>query len=216
MTMTFPLVPGEFWARLPIATMSLDADTPVEFSRTAAGRAWTSDLGDPLYVGKVTLGRMTEAERRDVEVLLDILRPAARPFYAYDSRGRWPKADPRGRILGTAAPIIASIPSARELTLSGLPARYLLSRGDYLAFDLSGGRRALHHVVDAVVTASSAGVTPAFEVFPPLQASAAPGAAVTLVDAACKAILKPGGVTKGTSRHTITEGATFEFIQTLS
>ncbi len=84
-----------------------------------------------------------------------------------------------GRIIGSTLPLIDALPSPRELRLSGLPARYVLTRGDYLAFDRPGGGRSLHQVVDPTVVASAAGLSPTFEVNPrsrPTRSPARPSA----------------------------------------
>jgi hypothetical protein len=101
------------------------------------------------------------------------------------------------------------------MSIAGLPAGYQLGRGDYLGYQRPDGALCLHKVVDAYVEASAAGTTPPFEVTPPIPPGALVGAAVTLVGPACKAMFIPDSVSKGLSQKTITEGATFQFIQTL-
>jgi hypothetical protein len=216
MTMTFPLPTAEFWARLPVSEMTFDAPPVLQWSRTSGGQAWSAEIGDALFTGTVTLARMAERERRWIEPVLDVLRPGGRTFYAFDRRiQRGPAADPRGHVLGASTPTILSLPSAREMVITGLPARYQLTRGDYLAFDRPDGGRCLHLVVDEMIEASAAGVTPAFEVTPPIPSGAVTGVAVTLVAAACKAMIVPDSLVKATSRHTISDGCTFQFVQTL-
>ena len=95
---------------------------------------------------------------------------------------------------------------------TGLPAGYVLTRGDYLAFTCSGVR-ALHRIVTNTVSANGAGTTGTFEVTPRIRAGASVGLAVTLVKAACKAVLVPGSVNKGRSRKTITREMAFRFSQ---
>ena len=88
--------------------------------------------------------------------------------------------------------------------MAGLPAWYVLTRGDYLAFDYgSPSRRALHKVVSLTVQASAGGVTPVFEVTPLIRPGALVGAVVTLVRASCKARIMPGSVSKGASFRTL-------------
>lgn len=101
----------------------------------------------------------------------------------------------------------------RELSLSGLPARYILSRGDLLSF-VYAGRHALHEVLDDV-SASATGVTGLFEVHPAVRTGAAPGQAVSLVYPHCKARMLPKEASSGTSENTITNSASFTWIQTL-
>ncbi len=211
---TFPASLADFWDRLLIRRCVFDDPAPSAFSRTAMGQAWTMDIGDQLWTGTITLAVMTARERGDIEPLLSVLRTGGRTFYAYDVRRPFPIADPGGRFLGQTVPAIHQIPSLRELRLSGLPARYILSRGDYLAFDRPGGGRSLHVVVDEKVVASDAGLTSAFEVVPPLTTDSVAAVPVSLVKASCKAMLVPGSLRKGETIHTLSEGASSTFVQT--
>ncbi|NTT86926.1 hypothetical protein [Tabrizicola fusiformis] len=213
--LSFPLSIANFFGLLPISQISFDTPEQVVVNRTAGGEILDADVGPMLWTGTVALGRLTRSEAASPDVLLDVLRPAGRTFYAYDTRRPGPLLDTSGTILGAAVPLIASVPSARELSLSGLPVGYQLSRGDYLAFDYgSPARRALHRLVGSA-TANGSGVTPAFEITPMLRPGATVGATVTLVKAACRARLVPGQTSKGQSRSVITEGITFQFIQSL-
>lgn len=216
MVLSFPLPIDDFFARLPVAEMAFRAPPQVVINQTGGGEILAADIGPMLWTGNVTLGRMLGLETATPDVLLDLLGPAGRSFWAYDTRRPAPVADPQGLVLGLASPVIASLPNAREMSLSGLPGWYVLTRGDYLAFDYgTPSRRALHRVVDTVVEANASGTTPAFEVTPMIRPGAITGAAVTLVRAACKARLIPGSVEKGITRNSVTEGMSFAFTQTL-
>lgn len=217
MAYSFPLSVTDFMRALPIAEISFDTPEQVEVNQTAGGEIITADLAPMLWQGEVRLGTMTHVEASHADVMLDLLRPAGRMFYAYDTRRPAPLADPAGLILGATVPTIASLISGnRELTLAGLPAWYVLSRGDYLAFDYgSPARRALHKVVTEQVQAGSTGTTGAIEVTPMIRPGASIGASVTLVRASCLARLVPNTVSKGQSIRTITRDASFRFIQSL-
>lgn len=217
MAYSFPLSVADFMRALPIAEISFDAPEQIEVNQTAGGEIITADLAPMLWQGDVRLGTMTHAEASHADVMLDLLRPAGRMFYAYDTRRPAPLADPAGLILGSTVPTIASLISGnRELTLAGLPAWYVLSRGDYLAFDYgTPSRRALHKVVTEQVQAGSTGTTGAIEVTPMIRPGASTGASVTLVRASCLARLVPNTVSKGQSIRTITRDASFRFIQSL-
>lgn len=216
MPMTFPLALDDFFALLPVAEMMFHAPPQVIMNQTGGGEILTADVGPMLWTGQVTLGRMLQSETATPDVLLDLLAPAGRTFWAFDTRRPGPLADPKGLVLGSATPVIASLPNAREMSISGLPGWYVLSRGDYLAFDYGiPARRALHKVVTPVVEANAAGTTPVFEVTPMIRPGAVTATAVTLVRAACKARLIPGRVEKGMTRNSVTEGMSFAFTQTL-
>lgn len=216
MAMTFPLSAAEFFSGLPISEITFHNPSNLTVDETAGGEALMAELGARLWKGHITLGKMLASEAQTPDVLLDVLDGVGRTFWAYDTRRPAPFADPGGLILGTATPTIASLPNAREMTLSGLPSGYVLTRGDYLAFDYgTPTRRALHRVASAIVVASTAGVTPVFEVSTMIRSGATVGAAVSLVKASCKAFILPGQLERGTTRRTVTEGMAFGFSQTL-
>lgn len=217
MAYTFPLATSDFMDLLQIQQIGFDCPEQVEMSQTGGGELLRADLAPMLWTGEVRFGAMTRIEMADPDVLLDLLRPAGRTFYAYDTRRPAPLADPSGAILGASTPVINTIVSARELRLGGLPSGYQLTRGDYLAFDYgtSPVRRALHRVVAATVTTAGTGITPAFEVSPPLRAGAAGGAAVSLFKAACKAVIVPNTIDKGKTTRTTNQDMSFRFQQTL-
>ena len=215
MALAFPLSNAGFMDLLGIAEITFDAPPQVEANGTGGGEIMTADLGPMLWTGSVSLGAMTALESATPELLLDVLGPPGRSFYAYDTRRPAPLADPTGAILGAAAPTINSLnANNRDVSLTGLPAGYVLTRGDYLAFTYSGVR-ALHRIVTNTVSANGAGTTAQFEVTPRLRPGASVGLAVTLVKASCKAVLVPGSVNKGRSRKTITREMAFRFSQTL-
>lgn len=212
--LTFPLPLDTFFGGLLISEITLDAPAQVEVNQTAGGEQMAAEVGPQLWTGTVTLGKMTRAEAAMPDVLLDVLRRPQATFLAFDTRRPAPVADPLGTILGASVPLISALTNG-ELRLSGLPAGYVLSRGDYLSWSYNGGRIALHRVVEVPVVASGTGVTNSFEVTPPIRAGSVVNTPVTLHRAACIAKLRPGTVQKGVSRRTITEGMSFEFIQTL-
>lgn len=217
MPLTYPLSAATFMDLLPISEMTFELSEQLQVSRTAGGAQISADLGDRLWTGTVSLGRMTRAEAMTIEVLIDQLRQAGRSFLAYDPRRPAPFADPAGATLGAATPQIAALDTdARLLGLKGLPAAYQLSPGDMLAFSYGSptARQALHRVVSPVI-ADGSGITPLFEVMPAIRTGAAVDAAVALVKPACRAVLQAGATTIGRTRRTITEGTAFTFVQTL-
>lgn len=214
--LTFPLALDTFFGPLLIAEVMFDAAPQVEMNQTGGGEQMTAELAPQLWKGSVKLAVMTRAEASSPDVLLDVLRRPDATFYAHDTRRPAPLADPAGAVLGATVPTIASLPAGnREISLTGLPASYVLSRGDWLAWDYDSGRRALHRVVAVTATASAGGVTPAFEIAPPIRPGVSVGTAVTLIRAACKVKIATGSVVKGMSRRIITDGMAFDFIQTL-
>lgn len=217
MAYSFPLSATEFVGLLGIQQIKLDAPPQIEANQTGGGELISADLAPALWTGEVRLGVMTIREAADPEAFLDILRPTGRSFYAYDTRRPAPLLDPTGSVLGVAVPTIHTlVAGGRDMRLAGLPVGYELRRGDYLAFDYGSApiRRALHRVVsvNAVMGATFTGI---FEVTPMLRPGAVTGAQVTLIKAACKAVLVPGSVDKGSSFRTTSRDMMFRFQQTL-
>lgn len=214
MSLTFPLDRTTFFGILPISEISLDIPATLELSQSAGGDLFVANLGARLWRGTVTLGRLTYAEAAGVEGLIDVLGEAGNTFLAYDVRRPYPAA--MGVSAGGAVTIRTLNGDNRGLSLQGLAAGYVLTRGDYLEFDYGSNpkRKALHRILEGT-TANGAGNTVAFEVTPNIRPGAAVGASINLTRAACKAVILPGTVAKGTSRRGITEGISFSFQQTL-
>lgn len=216
MALSYPLNRAQFMNVLPIAEMSFNLPEMVEQHRTASGEQLQADLGDRLWQGEIKLGRLTRSEAGAAKMMIDLLRQAGRSFLIYDATRIFPLLDPNGTILGASTPTIHTLGAdSRELRITGLPATYTLSPGDYLSiiYGSAPARYGLHRVVSSVTAV--AGLTPLFEVSPAIRPGAVTGAAVTLVRAYCKAVILPGSVSEGVTRRTITEGISFGFAQTL-
>ena len=215
MSLVFPLSLPTFWSVLPVDEPSLDLGEALQIDRTAGGTVLIADLGERLWQGRVTFGTLTYAEAAPVEGLLDVLRQSGRSFLCNDLRRLNPLADPSGSILGAASVTVTAIPSAREVTLGGLPAGYVLSPGDYLGWGYDGAldRRAFHRVVDGGTASGGGALT--IEVVPTIRPGLVTGAAVVLKSPSFRAHVLPGSAERGRSRRRITEGGGFGFVQTL-
>ncbi|UOA25896.1 hypothetical protein DSM107133_00585 [Pseudosulfitobacter sp. DSM 107133] len=217
MPLTFPLSTSDFMDELPIARVSFELPETVEMSRAAGGDLLTGRIGNDLWQGEVTLGRLTRAEARDALALVDAVRGPGRSFCAYHAAFAYPLMDPTGAILGAATPQIATLDTdTRLLSLKGLPSGYVLSRGDYLSFEYrTPVRYALHRIQEISVTANGSGVTPLFEVNPNIRPGAVTDTIVRLIKPFCKAVIVPGSVSSGQQTRFTHEGQSFMFQQTL-
>jgi hypothetical protein len=218
MPFTFPLTLAEFWDILPIGSMSFDAPTQLEVNKTAGGAAMTADLAPRLWVGDIKIGDLLQHEASVPNARLDILQTSSATFYAYDRRRPGPLMDLTGAILGANVPTIHTLVANNiEMRLGGLPVGYKLSTDDYLAFDYGSApvRRALHRIVSDPAAVPAGGVTPVFQVIPPIRPGALVGAVVTLVKASCKAKIVPKSVSKGSTEKLVTRGMKFLVEQTL-
>ncbi len=215
---TFPLSLADFLDLLPINSLSLDNPEQVEVSGTGGGEILTAELGPRLWQGEIKLGRMTRFEAASAGALIDLVRGPGRGFMVSDLVRLGPAYDPTGVFIAGFTPQIAALNGDNcRLKISGLPRRYVLSRGDKLAFAYSAAptRYALHRIASLSVTADEAGLTDWIEVTPNIRTGAAVTDAISLVRPSCKAVLIPMSSTTGTAKRTITDGASFKFIQTL-
>lgn len=166
-----------------------------ETGRTAGGLFLTADLADPVWTAEyVTTATMTHAEAATLVAALDSLAEGSLLFEGFDIRRRYPAAYSNG--VFTDAGAIASTPTDRNtLSLSGLPANFAISVGDYFRIDYGTGSkyRALHRVVEAV-TADGSGATGVFTVRPALQTGISTSAAVRFKLPSCYMAVVPGSV----------------------
>lgn len=217
-SLTFPLVLADFLERLPISEISLDNPEQVEMSGTGGGEIIAVDVGPQLWTGEIKLGRMTLAEAVQAEALIDMVRGVNRSFMVCDMRRPGPAYDPAGAFIATYSPVISDLNADNlRLKISGLPPSYMLTRGDKLGFTYGTDptRYALHRIASISVTADGAGQTDWIELTTHIRSGAAVSAAVSLVKPQCKAKLVPRSSNMGASRRTISQGASFKFIQTL-
>ncbi len=215
--LTFPLSLAQFYDKLKVSSVTFDLPERLEVSGLASGEVLSADLGPMLWKGEVTLGALTRAEIAEVTALVNLLRAPGRSFFAYDTVKAYPQLDPTGSILGASAPTIHTLDANnREMRIQALPNGYTLKAGDYLSFAYSSSptRYALHMLVTDAVAAVG-GITPLFEVVPPIRPGAAVSAAITLKKPNCKAIILPGSVQPGSTQRGINRGFGFSITQTL-
>jgi hypothetical protein len=198
---------------LRIESVVFDIKRNDELSGSGDGRVWQAELSPPLWTADVALTPAFHADAEDIASVLRSLNGSQEPFMLWNPTRRFPRADPTGALLGSNAPLIGSIATDRRIiTLKGLPAGYVLSRGDKLQF-VTGDRNQFVEISDAVVTANGSGVTPAFNVFPHVRFGVGVDQAVILKNPACKMILQPGTHNPGRAQAIVTMGAAFKAIE---
>lgn len=216
MALSFPLSRETFFQTLKVADVTFRDFLPIETSQLADGTIIKASLGAALWRGTVKLAPAYAEDAAAVEAFLSVLQRPGASFFVYDPRRIGPRSDPNGTALASAAPQIASInANNREMALSGLPANFVISAGDMLSFAYGSSptRYALHRVVVGA-TANASGTTPQFEVSPLIRSGATAGTNVTLVRPFCKAVVLTDP-DYGVGGPLITQGASFDFIQTL-
>lgn len=196
MALTFP-APVSYIAdllRVPRRTFRLDVQQ--ELSGIGNGDVLAAELAPTRWIADIQTKPMRPADARVLQARLEALDGSINAFYLYDPWKCVPAADPGGVILGASAVTINTIGvDNKSLSLTGLPAGYMITESDQLHFDYGSNptRRALHRAQETV-TANGLGVSPNFEVRPHFQPGATGGLAVTLIKAAAKMVLVPGSL----------------------
>jgi hypothetical protein len=193
-TLSFPLALADLADLLPVAAVSWNELRQDATSVLGSGEWLTHELGSPLHEAEVRTARLPHARAEQLRARLRALDGGAH-FYLSNPTMLYPQADPGGAILGSASVVIASIHANRKaLTLSGLPAGYVITMGDYLHADYgTPSRRALLQAAEGAI-ANGSGVTPELEVRPQLRPGINAGLAVTLKKPAAKVKIMPGSV----------------------
>lgn len=218
MALTFPLALTDFFAGLPIQTIEPDLDEALDYSETGGGELLTADLGPRLWSASVTLRLGEYGEMENIRAKLDTLRYAGRSLLVHAIPSIGPQADPQGVILGASDVRLAAVAgNNRDVTLSGLPAGYVLKGGDCFSFMYGSNpvRYAMHRIVaNADVVANGSGVA-VVESSSFIRPGYVINSAVKLIKPTFKAVIVPGSVRAGTTGGTKTTGISFMLRQTL-
>lgn len=218
MALASPLTTAQFWDKLQrIAQVQVWLNEPARIDRTAGGVVLKASLGAAVWRASLTLYDDPLWDRAaEVEALIALAARPGMAFLAYDPRKPYPASDPDGSVLGAAVPQISALDANnRELSLSDLPAGYVLTPGDLIGFEYGSSptRYALHRLVSGA-TADGTGAAGPVEVTPPIRPGASTGTAVTLVRPVMKAVLEPdpqyGGAVPG-----VVQGARLGLVQTV-
>jgi hypothetical protein len=161
-----------------------------EQSTQASGRVLVKDMGAPLWTLRAQSKPLTPNNLDRWRARLIGLENGLIQFKGYPMSRCFPQAYPRGTwgaFSGNG--VLASIAANRKtITVSGLPAGFELTVGDYLS---AGGF--LHQVMESV-SAAGTGITPPFEVRPHLAPTMSTGGAVSLKQPNCLMAVVPGSV----------------------
>lgn len=218
MALSFPLSTANFLDTVQVvASKPFNLQEARQFHQTAGGEIIDASVSTRLWQGSISLRPRRHVDAAEFAAKLQLLTHGGRTFFAYDPTHAYPKADPTGSILGGSSPQISSLnANNRELVIKLLPAGYVISPGDFLAFTYGSSptRYALHQVVVGS-TANGSGVTGSIEVIPNIRTGAAVNAVITLKKPTAKFLIQPGGFDIGNADILFTTGVSFSFIQTL-
>lgn len=217
MPITFPLALADFMDLLSVARVTMSPRESVLLSTTRGGEVLRSDIGARLWGGRIVVAPATRAQMDQQVALAEALLEAQGSFMVARRSRHGPQADPTGAILGAAVPVISAVSiDRRDLSLTGLPAGYVLTRGDLLSFAYGASpvRHALHRVL-TTRSATAGGAITALAVTPVVRPGVNAGTPVTLVRPACKAVIVPETFDPDAEGGSLTEGFSFDWRQTL-
>lgn len=187
-----------------IETASLTIQRQRQFSQAGSGTIYRKDMGPAFWIGNLQSVPLYHADAEQVMALLDSMEDALSSFYVWNPALAYPQADPDGSILGSSTPTIHTVNADnKRISITGLPAGYVLTRGDKVAVDYnSPSQRALYRIVDASVTADGSGVTAEFEISPRIRIGTTAGNTVHLVKPAANMMIVPGSLSCQTDSGT--------------
>lgn len=206
MALTFPAPAAYIADLLRVPSRSFRLDPQQEYSGLGSGEVLAAELAPTRWMADIKTVPMDRASARVLQARLEALDGAINSFFLYDPWKCVPAADPGGALLGSSSVTINTVGvNNKSMSLAGLPAGYVLTEGDHLAFDYGSNpvRRALHRVQETVA-ANGSGVTPSFEVRPHFRPGVTTSLAVTLIKPAAKMALVPGSLSvQGESGRTV-------------
>lgn len=212
MALTFPLALPDFANLLRMSSVRMKLVADQQISGLQTGQLIVADLAPKYWEIEVSLINMENADARKIQGLVESLNEGLNDFYWYDPRSEYPIADPDGSILGSSTVVIETLPADySKIALSGLPAGYVISPGDFLSYDFGSSpeHRAFHRVVDGG-TANGSGVSPTLEIRPLRRPGATLGTTVRLIKAAGKFKMIPNSFDPGVARQMMTSGMMFK------
>ncbi|WP_439523169.1 hypothetical protein [Marivita sp.] len=215
MALSFPLSTAQFFDLLPIRRFAMKPGDNRAFTELGGGELIAAGRGQRLWQGEVTLDIDVHDTIAGLDATLSLLEEVGASFLLYDPRKPFPAADPGGLLIAGSSPQIATLnANNRELTLSGLPAGYVLTPGDLIGwtYGASPTRYAVHRIVTGG-SANGSGVSPSLEVTPFIRQGVSAGASAALVRPPMKA--KFPEASYGAGRAVVSEAGSFSFIQVL-
>ncbi len=213
MSLTFPLT--DLIDRMLVKTCEFDLDFNQDISLAGDGGLWVKDLAPPLWQAKLTSNELVHAKALQCQALYNAMGGSLQTFLAWNPLAPYPQADPSGTILGASTVKIHTVDSGMVLLrLKGLPVGYVVTLGDFLCFDYGAGpSRAFHQIAETAV-ADGTGVTPLFQIAPPLRTGAAADQIVTLKKPAALMRMRPKSFKIGNTSR-MKSVVSFEAVQVL-
>jgi hypothetical protein len=186
--------------------------------RTGAGEDISTDLGDPVWKGEITLDqRLTHAQAADAQSLIELLDGVIGRFYMCDPRLPYPIRDKTGAVINahSGTPKILDINAARNrIRIEDLPPDYWLSRGDRFAAEF--GSDPVHHAYHRIsTTIQASGLTDWIDIRPHLSVGLDVGDELVFKRPSPLWRLEANGFQPGTGQGQITPGGSLKIVQVL-
>jgi hypothetical protein len=149
----------------------------------------------PIWMMRVASKSLSANEHDALKGLVQRLAGLQTVILGYSLTRVWPQAYPKGTwptggaFDGISAELHTIDANNRAIRVTDLPGAFALKVGDMV--QIGGGD--LHRVQEAA-TASGGGLTPLFEIYPPLWTGAATGQAVSVKRPHCRMRIVPGSV----------------------
>jgi len=187
---------SDLMSLLPAGSVSFYLETGQELSGIGSGAIIAARLRPSRWVADVNASNMDLWTYKQCLALIDVLDGSLSTFLMYDHANQYPTSDPTGSIVGASTVQIQSVGADyKSLALKGLPANYVLSRGDLIQVTwFSPARIALHRVIPSSVTADGSGITAEFEVRPHIIDGMAANDACSIKQPAAEMLMVPGSL----------------------
>jgi len=182
-------------------------------SQTKSGQILRAVSGPRLWTGNIVCQTYKSyAEGRELEALCQHVQAVGNHFLVRDKKASYPASRVAGDVLSGVT--ITSPTAGFSATLTGLPAYFVLTGGDYFSYSV-GGIHYMHRI--ALTATASAGGTVTVTLVNPLITGSLPanGAAITLVKPKLTSQIIPGSLQLGTVGLTTTSGLSFSWIQSI-
>ena len=216
MAQTFPMLLADFFDGLPIKGFTPDLTEAMEYSRSKGGEIFTADFGPRLWQMDIVVAAGTHAKIEQIKARLQLLRSPGRSLLVGSMPLLYPQKDPLGSIIGASTILLKAVAgNNREINLSGFPAGYELTPGDFLSFTYGSNpvRYAMHQVVAPKIAAGDGTMT-ALEVVDFIRPGWVVDTPVRIRKPMYKAVVVPGSTDIMESDAIMSGGVKFSVIQT--
>lgn len=160
-------------------------------SRTAGGALLAYDHGVAIWTASYETVKMSYDDCVDFEAQLHAIEGVAGSFYGRDTRRTYPRNYPTGSFSDTGT-VLSLNADGKSLAFTGLPAGFVINRGDYFQVAVGGTPR-LYQMAESV-TANGSGVTAEKTAEPHYDPAMTTGTAVVFQNPACVMRLEPGSI----------------------